>query len=65
MEYVGISLALTGYLVNIKGKLKLSYSIWLVSNLIWAIFNFNIGLNVQGSMMVCYSGFCIYGICKK
>lgn len=57
-----VIIAVLGYITNIKGNLKLSYYLWISSNLFWMVYNAYIKEYQIAGMFVIYNIFCVYGI---
>lgn len=65
VSYVLAIISIVAYVYNINDKKLISYYIWLITNILWAAYNFL--KNDWGSaiMFIAYAGFCIYGIIKE
>jgi hypothetical protein len=59
MVFVFVIIALTGSVCNSMMRIKLSYMLWLVSNMFFVVYNFHIGERSQAFM---YSVYIITGI---
>lgn len=65
MKWIFVVLATIGYLLNIKGSVKLSYIVWFVSNSCWAIYFLAISQYESMSMFIIYDILCIYSLMKQ
>lgn len=63
IQWIAIFLSFLGIYLNIK-KIKWSFIIWTIGNLIWIYINFISGLPVQSLLFIGYSVVNLYGFYK-
>lgn len=62
MKWIFLTIAIAGYIFNIKDKKLISYVLWLVSNTGWGIYNLVQHEYELFIMFMVYNVFSIYGI---
>ena len=65
MKWLFVFMAVFGYLLNIDGKLKCSYIVWLVSNTCWAIYFLTKKEYESFLMFLIYDLLCVYSLRKQ
>ena len=56
-------LSLIGVILNIY-KNKWCFVTWLITNLLWAIVDFSLGIYAQGVLFTIYAGLAVWGLVK-
>jgi len=60
MIWMLTGLSLIGIWLNIKKK-RFCFVVWTISNTVWCVIDFKVGLPEQGWLFVVYTGLSIYG----
>lgn len=62
MKWIFLTLAIFGYILNIKNYKFWSYTVWLLSNSCWMVYNYLQNEFELAIMFAIYNVFSIYGI---